>query len=352
MTAQPRRTALRLVSGGRGVLAADESPRALSARLEQAGVPPTAEHRRAYRQLLVTTPELHRGISGVILSGETFGQRLDNGVPFPHAVSELGMLPGIKIDTGVTPLAGAPGETVTEGLDQLRSRLAYYVDRGARFAKWRAVFRIDEKRPTERALRANAYALARYAALCQEAGIAAIVESEVLADGRHTIRTCADVTSMTLLLVMRELHDAGVDPAGVVLRPNLVVPGVSCGYRAEPDEIAERTVRALQLVVSAELAGIAFLSGGLRAVTAVETLAPLQRQGAPWPLTFCFGRLLVDPALAAWRGDPARVPDGQQALAQRVNQISTAVRGRDITDITPLPRIGVTPLDDPGQDLD
>jgi fructose-bisphosphate aldolase class I len=349
MTAQLRRTALALVSGGRGILAIDESPRALSARLEQAGVLPTAEHRRAYRQLLVTTPDLYHGINAVILSGETFGQRLDSGVPFPHAISELGMLPGIKMDTATTPLAGAPGETVTEGLDNLRDRLAYYVDRGARFAKWRAVFRIDEQRPTERALRANAYAIARYGALCHEIGIVAIVESEVLADGRHTIRTCAEVTSMTLLLVMRELHDAGVDPAGVVLRSSLVVPGLSTGYRAEPDEIAERTVRALQLVVSADLAGVAFLSGSQRPATAIETLAALQYQGAPWPLTFGFGRLLVDPALAAWRGDPARIPDGQHALAQRVDEVGAAVRGPGMT---VRPRLATLPHDDPVDGLD
>ncbi|MGH3795292.1 MAG: class I fructose-bisphosphate aldolase [Pseudonocardiaceae bacterium] len=347
MITQLGRTARDLVSGGRGILAADESIRTVSARLEQAGVPPSEQNRRAYRQMLVTTPELHRGISGVLLSDETFGQRLDNGVPFPQAVTELGMLPGIRVDTGTTPLAGAPGETVTEGLDNLRKRLTGYGERGARFATWRAVIRIDEGLPTERALRANAHALARYAALCQETGVVPIIEPDVLADGAHTIRTCADVTSVALLLVMRELHDAGVDISGVVLTPAMVLAGMSSGCHPDPDEVADRTVRALQLVVSAELAGVAFLSGAQSPVTATENLAATARKDAPWPLTFSFGRALVDPALAAWRGDPVRVQAGQQALAQRVEHNNAAVQGRAVNTRT---QIGVPSLDSPLDD--
>jgi fructose-bisphosphate aldolase, class I len=343
------RTARALVSGGLGVLAADEPVPVVSARLEQAGVVASEQSRCAYRQLLVTTPELHRGISGVVLSAETFGQRLDSGVPFPQAIAELGMLAGIRVDTGGTPLPGAPGETVTEGLDNLRGRLTGYVDRGARFATWRVVLRIDQQRPTERALWANTHVLARYGALCQEIGIVPVVEVDLLMAGDHTIRDCADVTSVTMLLIMRELHDAGVDLAGVVLAPSMVLPGSSSARPAEPDEVAERTVRALQLVVSAELAGVAFLSGGQHPARAAANLAALRRQPAPWPLTFSFGRVLTDPALAAWRGDPARVPDGQRALAQRVAEMTAAVQGRAASGRSPVG--GALPGDTP-DDLD
>lgn len=337
------RIARDLVSGGRGILTLAESVRTVSARLQQAGVCPSEHNRRGYRQMLLTTPDLHRGISGVILSAEAFGQRLDNGVPFPQAVTELGMLPGIRVDTATTPLAGAPGETVTEGLDDLRSRLSGYAGCGARFAMWRAIIRIDQGRPTERALRANAHALARYAALCQEIGVVPVVEPAVLATGDHGIQACADVTSVTLLLVMRELHDAGVDISRVVLKPSMVLPGASSGQYADPGEVARHTVRALQLVVSAELAGVAFGSGGQRPDTATEHLAAVQAHGTPWPLTFAFGRALVSPALAAWRGDPARVRHGQQALAQRVECNIAAVQGREVN---PRTRIGAPRPDD------
>ncbi|MGH3909688.1 MAG: class I fructose-bisphosphate aldolase [Pseudonocardiaceae bacterium] len=349
MTAPLDRTARGLVSGGRGILAADESVPTMSSRLRRAGVVASAENRRAYRQMLVTTPELHRGISGVLLSDETFGQRLDGGVPFPQAISELGMLPGIKVDIGAKPLAGAPGETVTEGLDNLRERLRSYAGRGARFATWRAVLRIDAGRPTERALRANAHALARYAGLCQEAGVVPIVEPEVLADGDHTIHTCADVTSVTLLFVMRELHDSGVDLAGVVLKPGMVLPGASSGQLADPHEVAAHTVRALALVVSAELAGVAFHSGGQSLERATENLAVMARQDTPWPLTFSFGRALVSPALAAWRGDPARVQAGQQALARRVECNNAAAQGQHV--VVPS-QVGVSLPGDVLDDLD
>ncbi|MGH4026650.1 MAG: class I fructose-bisphosphate aldolase [Pseudonocardiaceae bacterium] len=329
---QLRRTARALVSGGRGILAADQSIATLSAELEHAGVRACAEHRRAYRQLLVTTPDLHCGISGVILSDETFGQRLDNGVPFPHAVSELGMLPGIRLDVGARPLAGAPGETVTEGLDHLRERVLDYTGRGARFATWRALIAIGAGRPTERALRANAHALARYAAVCQEIGVVPLVEPRVLTVGDHTIRTCAHVTSMTLLMVMRELHDAGVDPSGVVLAPNLVQPGASSGQTATPDQVAGQTVRSLELVVSSTLAGVAVCVGGAGQTPhtpqwAAENLAALHRQDAPWPVTFHCGGPLTNRALATWRGDPERVGNGQRVLARQVNGLYAARLG-------------------------
>ena len=318
-------TAQAMVSRPRGILAADESIGTMSSRLEKVGVPATAENRRAYRELLVTTPELHSGISGVILSDETFNQKLDDGNSFPLAIHALNILPGIKVDTGAKPLAGAPGEKVTEGLDGLRERLADYVSRGARFAKWRAVITIGEGKPSVRAYRANAHALARYAALCQEAVVVPIVEPEVLMDGDHTIERCAEVTAETLRYVVAELAEAGVDLAGTVLKPNMVVPGTTSGQQASPEEVAERTVATLLAVLPETLAGVAFLSGGQSPEVATANLAAMQQHATPWPLTFSFGRALVDPALKAWRGDPARVAAGQQALADRVGPNSAAV---------------------------
>lgn len=318
-------TAQAMVSRPRGILAADESIGTMSSRLEKAGVPATAENRRAYRELLVTTPGLHHGISGVILSDETFNQKLDDGNSFPQAIHALNILPGIKVDTGAKALAGAPGEKVTEGLDGLRERLADYVSRGARFAKWRAVITIGEGIPSVRALRANAHALARYAALCQEAGVVPIVEPEVLMDGDHTIERCAEVTVEALRYVVAELTEAGVDLAGTVLKPNMVVPGTTSGQQASPEEVAERTVATLLAVLPETLAGVAFLSGGQAPEVATANLAAMQQHTTPWPLTFSFGRALVDPALKAWHGDPALVAAGQQALADRVGPNSAAV---------------------------
>ncbi|MGH3897898.1 MAG: class I fructose-bisphosphate aldolase [Pseudonocardiaceae bacterium] len=318
-------TAQAMVSRPRGILAADESIGTMSTRLEKVGVAATAENRRDYREMLVTTPELHRGISGVILSDETFNQKLSDGNTFPLAIHALDVLPGIKVDTGAKPLAGAPGEKVTEGLDGLRERLADYAARGARFAKWRAVITIGEAIPSVRALRANAHALARYAALCQESVIVPIVEPEVLMDGDHTIDRCAEVTRATLQLVVVELEEAGVDLAGIVLKPNMVVPGSTSGQQASPEEVAERTMATLLAVLPETLAGVAFLSGGQSPEVATANLAAMQQHATPWPLTFSFGRALVDPALKAWHGDPALVAEGQRALADRVGPNSAAV---------------------------
>jgi len=318
-----------MVSRPRGILAADESIGTMSKRLEKAGVEATAENRRAYRAMLMTTPDLQSGISGVILSDETFNQRLDDGKPFPDALVELGVLPGIKVDTGAKKLAGSPGETVTEGLDGLRERLTDYAARGARFAKWRAVITIADGLPTRRALRANAHALARYAALCQEAGVVPIVEPEVLMDGAHSMARCAAVTTAMLEHLVAELDEAGVDLAGTVLKPNMVVPGTESGEKASPDEVAEQTVAVLKATMPDSLAGVAFLSGGQAPAVATANLAALQQFETPWPLTFSFGRALVDPALAAWSVDPAtRVAEGQQALAERVASNAAAV-GRE-----------------------
>jgi fructose-bisphosphate aldolase, class I len=318
-------TARAMVSRPRGILAADESIGTMSSRLEKAGVAATAENRRAYREMLLTTPELHEGISGVILSDETFNQKLSDGNAFPLALHALNILPGIKVDTGAKDLALSPGEKITEGLDGLRERLKDYVSRGARFAKWRAVITIGENKPTRNALRANAHALARYAALCQESVVVPIVEPEVLMDGDHTIERCAEVTRAALEYLLAELDDAGVDLAGTVLKPNMVVPGTTSGQQASPEEVAEATVTTLRAVLPETLAGVAFLSGGQSPEVATANLAAMQKHETPWPLTFSFGRALVDPALKAWHGDSALISAGQQALAGRVEPNSAAV---------------------------
>jgi fructose-bisphosphate aldolase class I len=318
-------TARAMVSRSRGILAADESIGTMSSRLEKVGVAATAENRRAYREMLLTTPELHQGISGVILSDETFNQKLSDGNTFPLALHALNILPGIKVDTGAKDLALSPGEKITEGLDGLRERLRDYVSRGARFAKWRAVITIGDNRPTRNALRANAHALARYAALCQESVVVPIVEPEVLMDGDHTIERCAEVTRAALEYLLAELDEAGVDLAGTVLKPNMVVPGTTSGQQASPEEVAEATVTTLRAVLPETLAGVAFLSGGQSPEVATANLAAMQKHETPWPLTFSFGRALVDPALKAWHGDSALISAGQQALAGRVEPNSAAV---------------------------
>lgn len=320
-------TAATMVAPGKGILAADESIGTMSARLGRAGITPTEEHRRAYREMLVTTPDLCAGVSGVILCDETFHQTVADGHTFPEAMAQRGLLPGIKVDTGAKQLAGVPGETVTEGLDGLRERLAEYAALGARFAKWRAVVSIGIGRPTPWKIRADAHALARYAMLCQEAGIVPIVEPEVLMEGTHGIARCAAVTSEALQEVFAELDAAGAQLEGLVLKPNMVAPGRDSFEIVEPDEVARATVGVLRAAVDRKVAGIAFLSGGQSAAQATSHLAAMQRVEAPWPLTFSFGRGLVDPALAGWRGEPERVADGQRALAHRVACNSAALTG-------------------------
>jgi fructose-bisphosphate aldolase class I len=320
-------TAADLVRSGKGILAADESVSTVNTRLAAVGVPGTAEHRRAYRAMLVTTPHLAEGVSGVILCDETFRQRLGDGETFPAALAGRGLLPGIKVDLGARPLAGAPGEKITEGLDGLRERLAEYARLGARFAKWRAVFPVDDGIPSWRGMRANAHALARYASLCHEAGLVPIVEPEVLMDGGHSAERCAAVTAVVLLGVFGELADYEVAVDAVVLKPNMVLPGSSSTAVLTPDEVASTTVGTFIRLVPEQVAGIAFLSGGQRPETATANLAALRRLTTPWPLTFSFGRALVDPALAAWRGDPGRAADGQRALANRVACNLAALRG-------------------------
>ncbi len=313
-----REIARTLVSTGRGILAADESITTMSSRLEKTGVEPTEENRRSYRELLVTTPKLSESISGIILSDETFRQQVLGGRTFPEALAEIGILAGIKVDTGAKPLAGAPGETVTEGLDGLRDRFEEYVNLGAAFAKWRATFTVGPSTPTARAVRANAHALARYAGLCQEAALVPIVEAEVLMDGDHTLTQCQEATVATLGPLFDELSLMHVQLDGIVLKPNMVVAGKDNPDQPDVDEVARITVDTMRQTVPPEVPGIAFLSGGQDPEVATAHLGAMQDlRPRPWELTYSFGRALVGPALTAWRGDPSRWQAGQQALAER-----------------------------------
>lgn len=317
-----RATAATLTARGRGILAADESIRTMSARLEAAGVAGTEDNRRDYREMLITTPGLADVVSGVILSDETFGQRLRDGRDVPTACRELGVLPGIKVDTGTSPLPGGGGALVTEGLDGLGARLADYAERGAAFAKWRAVVDVTTTSPYAR--QENAAALARYAALCQQHGIVPIVEPEVLAEGDHDLVTCAKTTSATLSAVFDALVAAGVDLGGIVLKPNFVTPGL--GRMGVPSgTVGAVTFDVLRRVVPGVVPGIAFLSGGHSNERACAYLSAINAIGrAPWALTFSFGRALVSDALQAWRGDDANVQLAQQVLLANCERAALA----------------------------
>jgi len=308
-----------LMAPGKGILAAGEGAAAMSARLAAAGVPATEENRRAYREMLVTTPGLADGISGVILCGE--GVRRHAG-----ALRERGMMPGTAVDAGMGPLAGTRGETVTEGLDGLLPRLRASAGLGAQFAVWRAVLRIAPGMPSPVAVRANAHALGRFAAACQDAGLVAVVEPEVLMGRSHTLGHCETVTSMVLLEVMSELHEYGVAFEGVVLTPNMTLPGSESGEYPSSAEVAEATLGTLNGLPAA-LAGVAFAAGRQRPEQATAHLAAVQHVPHLWPLTFSFGRALTGPALAAWGGEPGRWEAGQRALARRVAMNSAALWG-------------------------
>ncbi|RZT85815.1 fructose-bisphosphate aldolase [Pseudonocardia sediminis] len=307
-----------LVSNRRGILAADESIGTMSARLEGVGVEPSAESRRVYRELIVTTPKLAESISGVILADETFYQKLDNGRTFPEYLQDIGILAGIKVDTGAKPLAGSPDEKITEGLDGLRERVADYVRLGATFAKWRAVITIGDDMPSERAVHANAHALARYAGLCQEGGLVPIVEPEVLMDGSHSLATCREVTTSVLKTVFAELELMKVELDGIVLKPNMVVAGTGSGEQPSVEDVATATVESLREAVPSSVPGISFLSGGQDPEVATHHLGAMQKlDPLPWELTYSFGRALVGPALEAWRGDENNRAAGQEALSVR-----------------------------------
>ena len=321
-------TAHAMVANRRGILAADESTSTIAKRFNTIKLESTEENRRAYREMLFTAPDASQYISGVILFDETIRQKTKDGTPFPTYLAKNKMIPGIKVDTGAKPLAGFQGETITEGLDGLRERLAEYYQLGARFAKWRAVIDIGSGIPTAYAIDANAAALARYAILCQEASIVPIVEPEVLMDGGHPLERCEEVTNIVLDRVFSHLFAARVYLEGMVLKPNMVIAGKKCAQRASPEQVAEATLRTLKRQVPAAVPGIAFLSGGQSPTEATLHLSLMNAGGSlPWALTFSYGRALQEYALNAWGGKPTAFGAGQQALAVRAKMNSLAAGG-------------------------
>ncbi|HET7756689.1 MAG TPA: class I fructose-bisphosphate aldolase [Steroidobacteraceae bacterium] len=318
-----------MVARGKGILAADESTGTIKKRFDNIKLDSTEEHRRSYREMLFTAPGAAEWVSGVILYDETIRQKTRDGTPFPQYLTRQGMIPGIKVDTGAKPLAGFAGETITEGLDGLRERLIEYRALGARFAKWRAVIDIGAGIPSRFAIRANAHALARYAALCQENDLVPIVEPEVLMDGGHTIERCAEVTEEVLETVFGQLFEHRVQLEGMVLKPNMVISGKKAPNRAPPEAVAEATVRVLKRHVPVAVPGIAFLSGGQSPTEATLHLSLINRLGPlPWSLTFSYGRALQDTALKAWGGAAASLAAGQKEFARRARLNGLATTGR------------------------
>lgn len=318
-----------LVAEGKGILAADESSPTIEKRFKGIGTASTEENRRAYRELLFTTLGASEFVSGVILFDETIRQKAKDGTPFPQVLAKQGIIPGIKVDTGAKPLPGFPGEKITEGLDGLRERLSQYRDLGARFAKWRAVIAIGDGIPTACCLKGNAHALARYAALCQEAGLVPIVEPEVLMDGPHTIERCEEVTTAALTLVFSELLEHRVALEGTLLKPNMVLSGKECPKQAGGSEVAEATVRTLRRTVPSAVPGIVFLSGGQSPEQATRNLSAMNALGGhPWELSFSYGRALQDPVLKTWKGDPANIAAAQRAYYHRARCNSAARFGK------------------------
>jgi fructose-bisphosphate aldolase, class I len=318
-----------IVAPGKGILAADESSGTIEKRFRSIDVPSTEEHRRAYRELLFATEGAGEFIGGVILFDETIRQAAADGTPFPQVLANQGIIPGIKVDKGAKELAGFPGEKVTEGLDGLRGRLAEYRDLGARFTKWRAVITIGDGIPTRTCIDANAEALARFAALSQEAGLVPIVEPEVLMDGGHTIERCFEVTADTLAAVFAALREHRVRFDGMLLKPNMVLSGSDCPEQAGVQQVAEATVRCLRDNVPASVPGIVFLSGGQSDEAATAHLNAMNRPGPqPWQLSFSYGRALQAPALKAWKGEPANGPAAQKAYFHRAKLNGAARFGR------------------------
>jgi fructose-bisphosphate aldolase, class I len=326
-----------IVAPGKGILAADESSGTIEKRFRSIQVESTEEHRRAYRELLFTTDGAGEFISGVILFDETIRQRAADGTPFPDVLDRQGIIPGIKVDTGAKELAGFPGEKVTEGLDGLRGRLASYRDLGARFTKWRAVIAIGDGIPTRTCIDANAEALARFAALSQEAGLVPIVEPEVLMDGAHTIERCDDVTADTLGAVFAALRAHRVRLDGTLLKPNMVLSGRDCPEQAGVQQVADATVRCLRDAVPASVPGIVFLSGGQTDEAATAHLNAMNQLGPqPWQLSFSYGRALQAPALKAWKGEAANAPSAQRAFYHRARLNGAARFGRYSEDMEAL----------------
>jgi fructose-bisphosphate aldolase class I len=323
-------TAGRLVAGDKGLLAMDESTHTCNTRFAEAGIPQTIEYRRAYRELILTTPGISECLNGVILFDETIRQQKKDGTPFTKLISDAGIIAGIKVDEGAVDLAFHPGEKVTEGLDGLRERLVEYYHMGARFAKWRAVITIGDHIPTATGLDVNAHALARYATLCQEAGLVPIVEPEVLMDGNHTLKRCFEVTEQVHHAVFNELIKQGIILEGLLLKPNMILPGIDCPTQETIDEVADATVGCLLRTTPAAVPGVVFLSGGQSGELASARLNAMNkkyRTKLPWGLTFSYSRAIQHPALEIWKGDDANIEAAQKALLHRAKLNVLARRG-------------------------
>ena len=323
-------TARMLVADDKGLLAMDESNPTCNKRFAKQGIPQTEDARRAYRELIITTPGLRESISGAILYDETIRQRKKDGTLFIEAIVDAGIIPGIKVDTGAKDLAGHPGEKITEGLDGLRNRLKEYSQMGARFAKWRAVITIGAGIPSRGCIGANAQALARYAALCQEAGLVPVVEPEVLMEGDHTLERCRELTEEVLRTVFGHLYTQRVNLEGMILKPNMVLPGLDCPRQAGVDDVADETVQCLLRSVPAAVPGVAFLSGGQSCELASARLNAMNvrfKSHLPWAVAFSFARAIQQPALEIWKGQQANVVPAQQALYHRARCNRAARRG-------------------------
>ncbi|NEQ30790.1 MAG: fructose-bisphosphate aldolase class I [Leptolyngbya sp. SIO4C5] len=341
-TQELQATARAMVAKGKGILAMDESNGTCNKRFQKLNIPATEEYRQAYRQLILTTPGLSEYISGPILYDETIRQSTQDGVPFLKVITDAGMIPGIKVDTGAKDLADHPGEKVTEGLDGLRDRIAEYYQMGARFAKWRAVITIGEGIPSRACIEANAHALARYAALCQEGGLVPIVEPEVLIDGDHTLERCWQVTDATLHEVFNQLYTQNVAYDQMILKPSMVIPGKGCSIEASVETIAEATISCLLKHVPATVAGIAFLSGGQSMEQSSAHLNAMNKMfgdRCPWPVTFSYARAIQQPALDHWSGGSSRVEAAQQKLLYRAKCNSAASQGKYSSDMEKTPAL-------------
>jgi fructose-bisphosphate aldolase, class I len=323
-------TARALVAGDKGLLAMDESNPTCNKRFASLEIPRTVEARRAYREMIVTTPGLGECISGAILYDETIRQQKKDGTPFVKAITDAGIIPGIKVDSGAKDMAGYPGEKITEGLDGLRDRLSKYIRLGARFAKWRAVIVVDDCLPSRGCIEANAQALARYAAVCQEAGLVPIVEPEVLMDGGHSLERCGEVTEQVLRTVFSQLYTQRVMLEGLILKPNMVLPGLTCPRQETVDEVADATLKCLLRAVPAAVPGIAFLSGGQSGELASARLNAMNvrfKSRMPWALAFSFSRAIQYPALEIWQGKETNILAAQEALYHRASCNWAARRG-------------------------
>jgi fructose-bisphosphate aldolase class I len=329
-TVDLEKTAVALVADGKGILAADETPNTLTKRFAALKIDSTPDSRRTYREMFFTTPDIAKFINGVIMQDETIHQKSSNGTPLADVLSQQSIIPGIKVDTGAKVLAGSPEETVTEGLDGLRDRLANYRQLGARFAKWRAVIRITSELPSSACINVNAHALARYAALCQEQGLVPIVEPEVLMDGSHSLERCENVTSKVLQATFNALIEQRVNLEGMLLKPNMVISGKDCPRQASIEEVALATTRCLRRNTPAAVPGIVFLSGGQDHVTATRHLNAINRLHGPkpWKLGFSYGRSLQDEALQAWCGKEENIPAAHHAFSHRAKCVSAAALGK------------------------